>query len=443
MKIVALLSLLTAAACGASDHTTPMADAVDGGADDIIQGVTGTVWAPGNAPGMVPVGHEIPVSGAMVYLGSQKPDPIPQEAQCIPCTEAPPNAYITDAKGTFQLRAEPGTYWLVVQKAHFRIEQQIVVGEGAQLLTPAMTTLPSVHDPDGGKWMPRIAMAASDGYDAMETVFGKMGIGQVSAAGEFNPSSATGRFDVYANGGGELDYVAIGDLRDLVGSLEKMMSYHIIFIPCSTWSNGEMLLEEPILRNIRDYVAAGGRLYVTDWSGEWADNVFPEQIQLGPDADTPATAYVRAEDRWVTEEFGPSDDSPPWSSPDAEAADPDLAAWLEGQVAPDGFAIDAQAFHVEGNWNRIMELHDVVIGTDEEGEPVVDKPRLYVRGSEEFDGAGKRPLTATYEPAGCGRVMYSTYHTTDSVHAGLLPQERVLLYLMMEIGVSKDDNVVD
>ena len=36
-----------------------------------------------------------------------------------------------------------------------------------------------------------------------------------------------------------------------------------------------------MLRNIRDYVAAGGNLYVTDWSGEWHDNVFPEQIRLG------------------------------------------------------------------------------------------------------------------------------------------------------------------
>ncbi len=40
--------------------------------------VTGTVWAPGNAPGMVPAGHEIPISNALVYISLSPPAPIPQ-----------------------------------------------------------------------------------------------------------------------------------------------------------------------------------------------------------------------------------------------------------------------------------------------------------------------------------------------------------------------------
>ena len=281
MKCLAALCLL--AACGASDRTSPSEWAVDAGVgggdagDDGVTRVTGTVWAPGNAPGLVPVGHEIPVAGAMVYLGLVKPDPIPQRVECVPCVQAPPSAQITDASGAFELHPAPGTYWLVIQKAQFRLEQQIVV-TGDQVLGPELTMLPSVHDPDNGTWIPRIALASGD-YDAMESILGKMGIGAVGDDGGFIRPSAAGRFDVYSNGG-ELDSVAVGRLSNLVSDLDLMMTYHIIFVPCASDENSRALRDPDNLRNIREYVRAGGRLYVTDWSGEWADNVFPEQIQL-------------------------------------------------------------------------------------------------------------------------------------------------------------------
>ena len=47
----------------------------------------------------------------------------------------------------------------------------------------------------------------------------------------------------------------------------------------------------------------------------------------------------------------------------------------------------------------------------------------------------------SFEPAGCGRVLFSTYHTTESQHAGLYPQERILLYLIMEIGTCRDPKI--
>ena len=57
--------------------------------------------------------------------------------------------------------------------------------------------------------------------------------------------------------------------------------------------------------------------------------------------------------------------------------------------------------------------------------------------------AGKQAQTATFEPTGCGRVLYTTYHSVPSEHVGLLPQERILAYLLMEIGVCTSDNVVE
>ena len=441
-SLACLLALL--AACGPEDRTSPSASGVDaGGSGDDGSGVatiTGIVWAPGNAPGLVPPGNEIPVSGAMVYLGLIKPDPIPQQVECVPCTEAPPSAAITDAKGGFQLHPAPGTYWLVIQKAQFRLEQQVVV-TGDWELPAEQTTLPSIHDPDNGKWIPHIALASGD-YDAMESILGKMGIGQVGYDGSFIPPSATGRFDVYNNGGYELASVAVGTLTDLVNDLDRMMTYHIIFIPCSGDENHPALRDPAVLRNLRSYVEAGGRLYVTDWSGEWMDNVFPEQIELKGRVDTPKTAYDAETGRWYPRRFGNADGSPPYSSPDAKAVDPDLASWLDGQLGPNGWPIDPDAFFVDGNWDHIAALHDVQVGVDDEGQPVMDTPKPYVTGSDGTAG-GVKNLTATFEPAGCGRVLFSTYHTTESVHVGLEPQERVLLYLLLEIGVCRDDPVVE
>ncbi|RMH41737.1 MAG: hypothetical protein D6689_10165 [Deltaproteobacteria bacterium] len=61
------------AACGpAATGDVPGGAAVDAGTGlpDAYAGpagtVRGTVWAPGNAPGMVPAGHEIPIHDALV-----------------------------------------------------------------------------------------------------------------------------------------------------------------------------------------------------------------------------------------------------------------------------------------------------------------------------------------------------------------------------------------
>jgi hypothetical protein len=443
MKRVAVLCLLASTvACGASDRDTPTAMAVDGGDDNNGQTrVTGTVWAPGNGPGQVVQGFEIPVAGAMVYLSSAPGEPIPQQAECTPCVEAPPSAIITDAKGNFELEHQPGTYWLIIQKAQFRLEQQIVVAGNALPLPGEMTTLPSSHDPTNGKWVPRIALATGYGGDPMEDILGKIGVGQVDASGSFMPSSAAGNFDLYRNA---RNIAGEPSVETLVTDLEKMMQYHIIFFPCDAGGQSALLEQEIVRKNIRDYVAAGGRLYVADWAGDWADAVFPAEITLlGSGIDTPAEAYDREADTWNTDLFGSANGSGPYDST-SSSPDPAMAEWLDGQMTPNG-PIAADSFNVTGNWNRIQQTNPVAVGMDAEGNPVMDEPKTYVAGTgDSFDGDdGIKPLMATYEPAGCGRVMYSTFHTSSSAHVGLLPQERVLVYLLLEIGVCKDDAVVD
>ena len=452
MRLAHCLMVFVAFGCGPSSR--------DGGGDDHAgvdapyNGPTGIlrgrVWAPGLAPGMTAAGEEIPVAGAAVYLTGTRPPPIPNGVYCEPCQVAPAGSVVSDPTGAFVLpEAIPGHRWLVIQKGQFRLEQELDVTTADLTLDNTQTTLPSHMDQANGKWIPRIAIAAGS-YDHLENILGKMGLGTVDASGVFDGTA--GQLDLADNGGTTLG-VSIGSFDALVRDPAKLATYHIVFVPCSGDNNTAALRDQQVLKNLRDYVKAGGKLYVTDWSGEWMDNVFPAQVQLGGTAfgdaiDTPASAYTKATDAWTTSQFGNADGDA-YDSNDADAIDPSLAAWLGAQRGPTpssatSAAINPHHFEAVDNWNFIQQLTQIQIGVDTNGQPVMDTPKAWVTGTNSgpFGGGTRHPLTVTFEPAGCGRVMYSTYHTTEGGHRGLYPQERILLYLIMEIGVCSDNPVI-
>ncbi|MEZ4399846.1 MAG: carboxypeptidase-like regulatory domain-containing protein [Kofleriaceae bacterium] len=415
-------------------------DGVDSGGQAVAE-LVGTVWAPGMAPGQVGPGEEIPVAGALVTLLVDRPAPIPTEAYCEPCVDTT-GGTLTDSRGRFSVgSSQPGTFWLVIQKGQFRLERQVTLTSGTITMADADTTLPSRSDPAAGETIPRVAVAVGN-YDSVQDILGKIGLGAVDADGGF--VSTASEVDVYTNGGTDLG-LALGTLAQLVRDPARLRSYHIVFIPCAGTANAAALREPQVLRNLRDYVAAGGKLYVTDWSGEWMDNVWPGPIELGAAqtggrTDTPTTAYDPATDQWDPQQFGDADGDF-YEVTDGEATDPALAAWLGGQVGPRGDTggdvgpIDPRRFAVYDNWNWIAALTPIQVGVEPGGAPVFDQPHPWVSGSgAPAAGPGKRPLTVTFHPPGCGRVLFSSYHTAPGTHRGLLPQERVLLYLILELG---------
>ncbi len=447
-RILLVVVVGVAAACGPNNGGG--GDDETDAAPDVSTAVTlaGTIWAPSMAPGLVPAGQEIPIAGALITLETTRPPPIPSGVYCERCVEVG-SGVLSDARGRFEMvQLQPGTYWLVIQKGQFRLEQELTLGLGPRVLDAAQTTLPSQQDVAGGKTIPHIAVAVGT-YDSIEDIVGKMGLGQVGADGDY--TSTLGEIDLYRHGGVDLG-MAMGTLGQLVSDLDRLRQYHIVFIPCASDPQVSLLHDQQVLRNLRDYVAEGGRLYVTDWSGEWMDNVFPTQIELGetvatgdPRTDTPSDAYDPLTDTWDFSRFGTADGEV-YSSSDAEATDPELNAWLHGQVGPRGEfggdvgPINAARFVAYDNWNWIERLTPVVVGTDDDGADVLDTPRAWVTGSgSSIGGPSKRPLTVTFNPPGCGRVLFSTYHTAPGTHVGLLPQERVLLYLIFEIGVCNDN----
>ena len=397
--------------------------------------VTGRVWAPKWAPGDVPAGQEIPVFGATVYVTDQRPAAIPQQTYCESCADTPQGSVSSKHDGSFELSVTgAGHYWLVIEKGSFRLEQELDLAPGTTTLAPQNTTLPSKHDPANGAWIPKVAIVKGD-YDAIEDILGKIGFGSMANNKMTTPDGELTFYTWGGSGNTGAEY--------LVQNISELRKYHIVFFPCSTLVNDTLLKDEANLKNIRQFVADGGKLYVTDWSGEVGDRAFPPQIQLGSDGfgtpDTVGTYDPMTLTGNITT-YGDADGNI-YDSEDGKAIDPDLHMWLGLQTAPTETnpvpsMINADQFQVHHNWNWIQKLNSVMKGTDEMNQPVYDDPKAWVTASDE-DGHGPKPVAVTFEPAGCGKVLFSTFQTSGASasdsHAGLTAQERVLLFLIMEI----------
>ncbi len=437
------------AACGPSGRGD------DGGGDDTtgdaatgnFATITGKVWAPNQAPGQAMAGQEIPVAGALVYVSPTRPAPIPAGVYCEQCVATPNGGVLTGADGSFSLDLSPGRYWVVIEKGQFRIESEYELQLGTLAMTAQQTTLPSVWDPDTGRYMPKMAMAQGTS-DNIEDILGKLGVGTLTGnsfsgpAGEKGPELAI--FD-YAGAVTAPDSVAY-----LLSNMSELRKYHIIFFPCKAGMPAAidtLLQDQTVLGNLRRYVSEGGKLYVTDWSGEIADRAFPQQVQLGDSlADSDGT-YDPVTFTGTLTTVGDADGGF-YDAADGKVVDAGLSAWLGLQTGPteNGTGVgmyDPNAFEITDLWNWVKKLNPVQIGVDANSMTVYDTPKAWITGSKPGTaGAMSRPAAVTYEPTGCGKVLFTTFQTANSEHVGLYPQERVLLYLIMEITTCSDNPIL-
>ncbi|MEM6992736.1 MAG: hypothetical protein AAF721_19635 [Myxococcota bacterium] len=365
--------------------------------------LTGTVFAPN---------LEIPISGALVYVSKEAPEGIPDGAYCSECVGVPcDSAYVlTEPDGSFELPATAGTYNLVVTKGQFMHSSEIVIAEGANAISAQDSSLPGRWSPENGEWIPRIAVVHTE-TDAIHNILGKIGMGDVAGGALVTGSE---NFDV-------LDQPTGGTLLD---DLDEMRKYHIIFVPCLA-NQGMGALTQTRIDNIRQYVAEGGKWYVTDWSNEYLYEVFPDY-------------QVMHEDEF----FGDPDLN--YYDTTGTVLDPELLAWLEALPMPlkdigggHPNLLSLPQMDIVDSWSGIDAIPSIIVQDDEGNDvdvghhPWVEGPCLACTPTD------SRPMTisANY---GCGRMMFSTYHTDENQHEGLTPQELVLLYIILEIGVCHD-----
>jgi hypothetical protein len=355
-------------------------------AGDVVGHLSGTVMAPNGT---------IPIAGAVLYLTDTKPAPAPEQVFCDVCVHlAAGTPYaLSDDKGAFVLApTKLGTQFLVLQKGGFRRVREITVSKGDAKVPSTLATLPPRTDLSLGDEVPRMTVVHGN-YDEIEASLHKLGI-------------ANDAIDI-------VESALIGEAaRSFLTDKARVDARHIVFLPCGDYTqpppNTDISSEPSIQENLRSFVDAGGRLYVTDWHYDFIHKTFPGFIDWSGGSASPCsgcghTSYDVA----------------------ASVDDPGLASWMTAQ--------SLTSFSLLRNYTSIDGVNPVAT-TDASGAPKTVTPRVWVSGSKA--GKPKRPATVSFEH-GCGRVLYSTYHTEPS-SLDLTPQERALLGVLLEASVCND-----
>jgi hypothetical protein len=316
-----------------------------------------------------------------------------------------------------------------VQKGQFMRVTPIDVASGATALSASVTMLPGYNDPANGLYIPLIAIGDA-AYDRLEDALGKFGMGDTMIASmQETLVPGTESFDLWDNGRNPASdgFVSQGTLAQLVANPDRLDDYHIIFVPCSSDIYLSALNVPQNVQNIRDWVAAGGRWYVADWANEWMEHVFPEYQTL---VGEPDNADIGSYDSL------------------ANVLDLDLLAWLQAlpeplkdinplndEPHPTLFALP-QVMTVD-NWSAIIATPPVLVD-DRNGMQVDVGHKVWLEGPGGSGAAGIHPLTVTGQ-YGCGKIQFTSYHAAEFFdYVGLSPQELVLIYTILEIGVCQD-----
>ena len=411
---------------GDDDSSHPDAAAIDASPDAQMCGEACANHCPGNTAtyltGVVLAPNGVdPVANASVYVPLSL-HPFPDTVACELCGDVISNAAVithTAADGTFKLGPIPtsaspvpgATVDVVAQKGRFRRLVKVPIQSWCadNAATDGSLRLPGRHEDDVNT-MPRIAVV-SGMYDDIECVLLKLGIDADA-------------IDMYA--GEPLEVVPSGN--DFLRDPAKLAGYNIVFLNCGNAYELELLLDDQVKTNLAHYVASGGRLYVTDQSYDFIEEVpsWAGVIDFGPGTSAGAPEPQNQA------EVG--DDG---ISTAATVHDATMAEWLHAVEARSGDTILDSSGHVHiagfvGGWAMQYAV------------AAMDDAFVWISGQVSGLGlAGELPLTTSFDIDSCGRVLYSSYHTLgrpiqppnfpDYCTCGpLLPQERLLEYLILE-----------
>jgi hypothetical protein len=334
----------------------------------------------------------IPLSDALIYLTDKQPAPIPQAAYCDKCVGLDSYAFTySKPDGTFVLPSyQEGDQFIVVQKGQFRRIRKINVTAGDHPVAQEMTRLPKKTDAAQGDTTPRMLIWPGQ-WDHVERSLKKIGVED---------------FEIFQPG---------LDLNAYNAKLKTLPTYHIVFLPCTgtVRESGQspacdVNVDPAVKTATQDFVAKGGKLYVSDWSYEYVRQGWPGAIS------------------WMgqTNQIG-SGCQPGGADLPAQFDDKSLLDWMT--------AIGEGNAMLKAAWSSIDKVSDIQ-SIDENGKTFTQSPKVWASVKQ---GSGTRPATVSFQDR-CGRVVYSTYHAegSDSAIGGsdFLAQEKALMHILLEVG---------
>ena len=392
--------------------------------------LTGTVYDPAG---------NLPLYNVVVYVPSQPLDPIADGAGCETCdghfSGRPIAAALSDAAGRFTLDLtnvpQGSSVPLVVQIGKWRRELSVPVTACAETAAEeGSVRLP--RDRNEGH-LPKIAVVRG-GSDALECLFRKIGISD----SEFSLDTGDGRVQLYASAGGSAEAgttqlasgQAIPLAGTLYGSLDKLMSYDVVFLACEGGGRGTFeVYGEPEFTNIQRYADQGGRIFGSHYHNYW---VRPDKF------DFPLPMYP-AVANFASSQHGFDQD-----------VTANVNAGFPKGLALRDWLVNVGASTVPGE----LVIHD--------GEHTVDSTiagvsQPWITVNDPSGHGGVVQYFSFNTPVGqpeCGRMVFSDLHvaagTGDSgkiafpngcVSATLSPQEKALAFMLFDLSscVQPDD----
>jgi hypothetical protein len=157
---------------------------------------------------------------------------------------------------------------------------------------------------------------------------------------------------------------------------------------------------------LEGFVRKGGRIYASDWSYEYVRQIFQDFVSWQGQSSQIGSAC----------QSGGGDEQ-------ASVEDAQLEAWLKAQNQ----TLDT----VKDAWTHIDAVN-TKSDVDADGKMVNETPKVWIKASS-------NPASTSFKH-GCGRVLYTTFHTQPSseTNGPLESQALSLLYLILEVGVCVD-----
>lgn len=356
---------------------------------------------------MAPSG-EFPISGALVYFTRVDPAPIPSGVYDYECDSMEGKPYaLSEADGTWSIEVPEGAWKLVTRKGNFRRIRDIQIAAGMDTNVPEqMTQLPRNRTADGLDTIPSFAVVKAS-PDLAYNLLGKFGMGQTDSSGEL--VAGTEQFDIYDDGGDG----AYPHTSALFDDQSVLNNYHMVFLPCYSSNVGVDFVNNHV-QMLRDYVSVGGRIYNSCTVSLWSEATFPDYIDFYQSDDANRFDIGRRTNS-AYETTG-------------SVLDPDMGAWLN-IVTPE----DPNSVPFRNGYVTIDSTVEVDDGHGLEEDNGVVKPYTWVQDNGAYPGS---PLIVTYNYDD-GKVFYSVYETSEG-SATMTPQEFVLLYVILEVGVCEN-----
>ena len=351
---------------------------------------------------LMPNGED-PVSGALVFV---------QEAGASAVGDPPGEPYeaydYSDANGAFELNEVPtGEQSFKIVKGGFSKVFSFNVQAGANTLTEALTTLPAENG--SGGTVEAMAVVTGD-YDAIQNVLARLGLGDVDGNGAL--ILGTEQFTL-VDGNNSLDDGDYQNFDAFFADPATFDDYRTIFLNCGNQYETEFFADTDAVNGLKAWVNAGGRLYCTDWSYDFCEQLFPTFIDFY--GNTEVNGLQNTPETIDAAEVGDDMETIP-----ATLGDTAMLAWLDGLgvVNPDDTV----------NISDWLILWSAI-------EAVGPEVTVWATASITFGNpvtTADKPITVTFS-SGTGTVLFSSYHTEAFPQLDLTPQDRILQYLIFEV----------